>query len=48
MVWFAVILVSAAVSAVITYPLRKKMEALESMVEMLSKAVRGEYERKED
>ena len=47
MVWFAVILVSAAVSAVITYPLQKKVEALESMCEMLSNAVRGEY-TKED
>ena len=47
MFWFAVILVSAAVSAVIVYPLRKKVETLESMIEMLSKAVREEY-TKED
>ncbi len=44
-IWLAVILVSAAVSAVITYPLKRKVEALESMCEMLSKAVREEYEK---
>lgn len=38
------ILVSAAVSLAISYPLQKKVEALESMVEMLSKAVRGKYD----
>ena len=43
--WLMVILVSAAVSAVITYPLLKKVEALENMCEMLSKAVRKEYEK---
>lgn len=47
MVWFMAVLVSAAVSGAVTYKLRKKVEALESMVEMLSKAVRGEYERGE-
>ena len=41
--WLMIILVSAVVSTVITYPLWKKVEALESMCEMLSKAVRGEY-----
>ena len=46
-IWLAVILVSAAVSAVITYPLLKKVEALENMCEMLSKAVRGQYDEKE-
>ena len=48
MVWLAVILASAAVSFMISLPLWRKVEALESMCEMLSKAVRGEYERKED
>ena len=47
MVWLMVVLLCAAVSGAVTYPLRKKVEALESMVEMLSKAVRGEYERGE-
>ena len=45
--WLMIILVSAAVSTVTTYPLRRKVEALESMCEMLSKAVRREY-AKED
>lgn len=45
--WLMIILASAVVSAIITYPLRKKVEALESMCEMLSKAVRREY-AKED
>lgn len=44
MSWFAVVLVSAAVSFSISYPLMKKVEALESMCEMLSKAVRGKYD----
>lgn len=39
----SVMVVSAAVSMLITLPIRRKVEALESMVEMLSKAVRGEY-----
>ncbi len=47
MAWFAVILVSAAVSVAVTYPLQKKIEALENMCEMLAKAVRNEYEKED-
>ena len=45
--WVLVVGFSAAASFVATLPLRRKVEALESMVEMLSKAVRGQYDEKE-
>ena len=37
------VLASAAVSFFVSYPLQKKVEALESMLEMLSRAVREMY-----
>lgn len=39
-----VLLTSSVTAFVVTLPLRRKVEALESMVEMLSKAVRGKYD----
>lgn len=42
-----VMLVSGITSYVATLPLRRKVEALESMCEMLSKAIRGQYNEKE-
>ncbi len=45
--WVLVILVSAAASYIMTLPLRREVTALKSMCEMLAKAVRGEYDRKE-
>lgn len=44
--WLAVILVSGGTAAFITMPIRKKLTALESMCEMLSRAVRGEFGEK--
>ena len=44
--WLAVILVSAGTAAVITAPIRKKLTALESMCEMLSRAFRGDFGEK--
>lgn len=38
-----VILISIAVSCAVMLPLWRKVEAMESMVEMLSKAVREKY-----
>ncbi len=46
--WVLVVGFSAASSYIATLPLRRKVEALESMCEMLSKAVRGQYDRKEE
>lgn len=43
-----VILISIAVSCVVILPLWRKVEAIESMCEMLSKAVMGQYDEKED
>jgi len=42
-----VILVSIAASFIAMLPLWRKVETLESMCEMLSKAVRGQYDEKE-
>ncbi len=44
--WLAVILVSAGTAAVLIAPIRKKLTALESMCEMLSRAVRGDFGKK--
>ncbi len=44
--WLAVILVSAGTAFVITRPLWKKVTALESMCEMLSRALRGDFGKK--
>lgn len=43
-----VILISLTASSVAMLPLWRKVEALESMCEMLAKAVRGEYGKKEE
>lgn len=44
--WLAVILVSAGTAAVVTMPIWKKLNALENLCEMLSRAVRGEFGKK--
>ena len=44
--WLLVILVSAGTAAIITVPIRKKLTALESMCEMLSRAFRGDFNKK--
>lgn len=45
--WLLVILVSVAVSYIMTRPLRREVTAIKSMCEMLAKAVCGEYNKKE-
>lgn len=45
MFWMLVILVSAAVSYIMTYPLRRELAALKSMCNMLAKAIKGEFEK---
>ncbi len=44
--WLVVILVSAGTAAAITAPIWKKLTALQSMCEMLSRAVRGDFKEK--
>lgn len=44
--WVLVILVSAAVAYFVTRPLERKLAALESMCEMLSRAIRGGFDKK--
>ena len=45
-IWFLIILVSCATSFVVTLPLARKVAALESMCEMLAKAVQEEKQTK--
>ena len=44
--WFLVMLVSGATAAVIAWSLRRRVAALESMCEMLAKAIQNEMQKK--
>ena len=46
--WLLILIVSAAVSYIMTRPLRRELTALKSMCNMLAKAVREEYDREEN
>lgn len=44
--WFLVLLVSAVTAAIITWPLARKVTALEKLVEMLADTIRGKFDKK--
>ncbi len=44
--WFLVLLVSATTAAIITWPLARKVTALEKLVEMLADTIRGKFDKK--
>lgn len=44
--WLLVIIVSAGVAYFVTRPIEKKLEVIENMIEMLSKAIRGDFDKK--
>ena len=48
MFWMLVILVSGAVSYIITRSLRREVTAIKSMCEMLAKVVRQQMDKEED
>ena len=45
-VWVLVIIVSAGVAYFVTRPIEKKLAALENLCEMLSRAIRGDFDKK--